>query len=178
MGWVCIASFLGLVWNTYRLPVDWTEGDELLRHVMGVVRVSFLFFPFPFPLPFSLNSFTNTSIYFFSPPSNATRTFTNDRMHIYYRRSSHSTCGPRKRASRSSACSAGSTATSSWRTSRPIWIILGFTGMFLFSVQSLLSTLSRYPVYHNGTVADGGFLFFGARAAAVVIGGGGFDAHE
>ncbi|EIM80188.1 uncharacterized protein STEHIDRAFT_126160 [Stereum hirsutum FP-91666 SS1] len=35
------ASFLGLVWNTYRLPVDWTEGDELLRHVMGVALVAF-----------------------------------------------------------------------------------------------------------------------------------------
>jgi hypothetical protein len=35
-----IVSFIGLATQTYRLPVEWTVGDELLRHTLGAVSHS------------------------------------------------------------------------------------------------------------------------------------------
>ncbi|TDL26839.1 phosphatidylethanolamine N-methyltransferase [Rickenella mellea] len=32
-------SFIGLVWNTYTFPKDWTVGDSLLRHTLGAAFV-------------------------------------------------------------------------------------------------------------------------------------------
>ncbi|EIN05166.1 hypothetical protein PUNSTDRAFT_146058 [Punctularia strigosozonata HHB-11173 SS5] len=32
-------SFAGLAWRTYAIPVDWTVGDELLRHTMGALLI-------------------------------------------------------------------------------------------------------------------------------------------
>jgi len=37
-----LVSCIGLVWKAYLLPTDWTVGDELLRHTIGIVR----FLPF------------------------------------------------------------------------------------------------------------------------------------
>ena len=34
-----VASFVGLVWKTYSIPHDWTVGNELLRHTIGLVSV-------------------------------------------------------------------------------------------------------------------------------------------
>ncbi|KAG8908830.1 phosphatidylethanolamine N-methyltransferase [Tulasnella sp. 403] len=33
------ASFIGLAWKTYSIPVDWTVGDQLLRHTLGLILV-------------------------------------------------------------------------------------------------------------------------------------------
>ncbi|KAJ7574037.1 phospholipid methyltransferase-domain-containing protein [Mycena floridula] len=32
-------SFIGVVWKTYSLPLDWTVGHELLRHVLGALLI-------------------------------------------------------------------------------------------------------------------------------------------
>jgi len=40
-------SFIGVVWKTYSIPNDWTVGNELLRHTLGVVCV-------PLPLLYAL----------------------------------------------------------------------------------------------------------------------------
>jgi hypothetical protein len=34
-----IASFALLAWKTYTPPTEWTAGDQLLRHTLGVVSV-------------------------------------------------------------------------------------------------------------------------------------------
>jgi phosphatidylethanolamine N-methyltransferase len=34
-------SFIGLVWKTYAIPVNWTVGTELLRHTLGAVCAVF-----------------------------------------------------------------------------------------------------------------------------------------
>jgi phosphatidylethanolamine N-methyltransferase len=39
--WLTIVSFTGLAWKTYHLPVDWTVGGTLLRHVLGLVSFRF-----------------------------------------------------------------------------------------------------------------------------------------
>ncbi|KAI0633043.1 phosphatidylethanolamine N-methyltransferase [Trametes polyzona] len=33
------ASFVGLVWRTYTIPQQWTVGNELLRHTLGVIMI-------------------------------------------------------------------------------------------------------------------------------------------
>jgi phosphatidylethanolamine N-methyltransferase len=33
----CTVSFIGVVWKTYSIPSDWSVGNELLRHTLGVV---------------------------------------------------------------------------------------------------------------------------------------------
>lgn len=35
---VPLVSCVGVVWKSYSLPHDWTVGNELLRHTLGVVR--------------------------------------------------------------------------------------------------------------------------------------------
>ena len=37
-------SFAGLAWKTYHLPMDWTVGGTILRHVLGFVN-DLLVFP-------------------------------------------------------------------------------------------------------------------------------------
>jgi len=37
-----LVSFIGLVWKTYSFPSEWTVGNDLLRHTLGVVRFSAL----------------------------------------------------------------------------------------------------------------------------------------
>lgn len=32
-----LVSFAGLAWKTYHLPMDWTVGGTMLRHVLGLV---------------------------------------------------------------------------------------------------------------------------------------------
>ncbi|KAI0697797.1 phospholipid methyltransferase-domain-containing protein [Cytidiella melzeri] len=34
------ASFIGLAWNTYSIPHNWTVGNELLRHTMGALLIA------------------------------------------------------------------------------------------------------------------------------------------
>jgi len=34
-----LVSCIGVVWKTYSIPQDWTVGNELLRHTLGVVRL-------------------------------------------------------------------------------------------------------------------------------------------
>ena len=36
-------SLVGLAWKTYRLPESWSEGDDLLCHTLGAVRLRFSF---------------------------------------------------------------------------------------------------------------------------------------
>jgi len=38
-GFFFAASFVVLAWQTYSFPQDWTAGDQLLRHTLGVVSV-------------------------------------------------------------------------------------------------------------------------------------------
>ncbi|KAI0076990.1 phosphatidylethanolamine N-methyltransferase [Panus rudis PR-1116 ss-1] len=33
------ASFIGLTWKSYSIPSDWTVGNELLRHTLGVILI-------------------------------------------------------------------------------------------------------------------------------------------
>ncbi|KAI0830308.1 phosphatidylethanolamine N-methyltransferase [Trametes gibbosa] len=33
------ASFIGLVWRTYSVPQQWTAGNELLRHTLGILMI-------------------------------------------------------------------------------------------------------------------------------------------
>jgi hypothetical protein len=33
------ASFCGLAWKCYNIPIDWTVGTQLVRHTLGLVRV-------------------------------------------------------------------------------------------------------------------------------------------
>ncbi|GJJ14041.1 hypothetical protein Clacol_008298 [Clathrus columnatus] len=33
------ASFVGLAWQTYSIPAEWTVGDQLLRHTLGTILV-------------------------------------------------------------------------------------------------------------------------------------------
>ncbi|KAH8077088.1 phosphatidylethanolamine N-methyltransferase [Cristinia sonorae] len=33
------ASFIGLTWKTYSIPHDWTVGNELLRHTLGLILI-------------------------------------------------------------------------------------------------------------------------------------------
>ncbi|KAL7413484.1 phospholipid methyltransferase-domain-containing protein [Mrakia frigida] len=34
------ASFMGLAWKTYSIPTDWTVGNQLLRHVLGISLIA------------------------------------------------------------------------------------------------------------------------------------------
>lgn len=36
--YIRLVSFIGFAAQTYSLPVEWTVGDELLRHTLGAVR--------------------------------------------------------------------------------------------------------------------------------------------
>ena len=39
------ASSICLAWKTYTIPQDWSVGNELLRHTMGVVSLGILLLP-------------------------------------------------------------------------------------------------------------------------------------
>ena len=47
------ASFVGLAWQTYSIPAEWTVGDQLLRHTLGVVSC----------LPGALGEFDGSRVY-------------------------------------------------------------------------------------------------------------------
>ncbi|KIJ41083.1 hypothetical protein M422DRAFT_31958 [Sphaerobolus stellatus SS14] len=34
------ASFVGLAWQTYSIPAEWTVGDQLLRHTLGAILIA------------------------------------------------------------------------------------------------------------------------------------------
>ena len=40
-----LASFIGIAWKTYCIPHNWTVGNELLRHTLGVVCSHVALFP-------------------------------------------------------------------------------------------------------------------------------------
>jgi len=35
---IASVSFIALAWKTYTIPQTWSVGDQLLRHILGVVR--------------------------------------------------------------------------------------------------------------------------------------------
>lgn len=57
-------SFTGLAWKTYHLPMDWTVGGTLLRHVLGLVSLTpFLVYPADIQALISLHVWAAVSSY-------------------------------------------------------------------------------------------------------------------
>jgi hypothetical protein len=49
-----IVSCIGVVWETYSIPNDWIVGNELLRHILGLVRFMFTFTDLLLTISFSI----------------------------------------------------------------------------------------------------------------------------